>query len=67
MSVTFKSNPDTHGVSAQFPWPALRFTDLDRQHLYRIKYHAAEKSTDDEEVPGGCPDRRGTSVTILTG
>jgi putative transposase len=26
------------------------FTDLDRQHLYRIKYQAADSATDDEEV-----------------
>jgi transposase-like protein len=27
------------------------FTDLDRQHLYRIKYQPAEPATNDEEVP----------------
>jgi putative transposase len=27
------------------------FTDLDRQHLYRIKYQPAEPATPDEEVP----------------
>jgi hypothetical protein len=26
------------------------FTDVDRQHLYRIKYHQADPDTLDEEV-----------------
>jgi hypothetical protein len=28
------------------------FTDLDHQHLYRIKYQTADPTTVDQEVPG---------------
>jgi hypothetical protein len=50
MSTIIAHPPTATGIDYGRPTRGITFTDVDRQHLYRIKYQQADPDTLDEEV-----------------